>query len=142
MTTIDVVRYPLVPDGPLAEWVRQFQMEMVRLGYTARTAQSNAYVMACLSRWLDQRGLAPGQVGAVELEQFVQRRRELGYRRWLSVRSLHEMLAFLRQARGRPARAAAAGGRPGFGVGRALCRLPAAGTPVGSEHDSRAGRGR
>lgn len=59
MTTIDIARYPLVPDGPLAEWVHPFRMEMIRLGYTARTAQDNAYVLACLSRWLGCTGLSP-----------------------------------------------------------------------------------
>jgi site-specific recombinase XerD len=98
MTAIDVTLYPLVPDGPLAEWVRPFQRWMVRLGYTARTAQGNAYVMASLSRWMWQRGLAPAQLGAAELEEFAGWRRERGYRRWRSIRSLREMLAFLRQA--------------------------------------------
>src|SRR5262245_17263671 len=98
MTAIDIVRYPLVPDGPLAERVHPFRMEMIRLGYTARTGQDNAYVLACLSRWLGCAGLEPQQLGAAELEEFVRYRRAVGYRRWLSVRSLREMLAFLRQA--------------------------------------------
>lgn len=97
MTTIDVARYPLVPDGPLAELVHPFRMEMIRLGYTARTAQDNAYVLACLSRWLGCTGLVPQQLGAAELEEFVRHRRAVGYRRWLTVRSLGEMLAYLRQ---------------------------------------------
>ena len=96
--TIDVALCPLVPDGPLAEWVRPFQQEMVRLGFTARTAQDKAYVMVCLSRWMRQNGLAPAQLGAAELEEFVGWRRDRGYKRWRSVRSLREMLAFLRQA--------------------------------------------
>jgi len=97
MTTIDVARYPLVPDGPLAEWVHPFRMELIRLGYTARTAQDHAYVLACLSRWLGRAGLAPLQLGVADLEEFVRRRRELGYRRCLAVRSLREMLAYLRR---------------------------------------------
>ena len=96
--TIDVALYPLVPEGPLAEWVCPFQMEMVRLGFTARTAQDNAYVMACLSRWLRQKGLALAQLGVSELEEFVGWRRDRGYQRWRSVRSLREILAFLRKA--------------------------------------------
>lgn len=97
MSTIDVVCYPLVPDGPLAEWARPFQLEMVRLGFTARTAQDNAYVMACLGRWMRQVGITPEHLGGAELEEFVHWRRERGYRRWRSVRSLREMLVFLRQ---------------------------------------------
>jgi site-specific recombinase XerD len=97
MTTTDIARYPLVPDGPLAEWVHPFRREMIRLGYTARTAQNNAYVLACLSRWLRRTGLVAQQLGAAELEEFVGYRRAVGYRRRLSVRSLDEMLAYLRQ---------------------------------------------
>lgn len=98
MTTIDVACYPLVPDGPLAEWVRPFQQEMVRLGFTARTAQDNAYVMASLSRWMVQARLGPERLGAVGLEEFAGWRRDRGYQRWRSVRSLRQMLVFLRQA--------------------------------------------
>jgi site-specific recombinase XerD len=97
MTMTDVARYPLVPDGPLADLVHPFRLEMVRRGYTAGTAQDNAYVLACLSRWLGRAGLVPQQLGAVELEEFVGYRRAMGYRRGLSARSLREMLAFLRQ---------------------------------------------
>jgi site-specific recombinase XerD len=97
MTTIDVARYPLVPDGPLADLVHPFRMEMIRLGYSARTAQGYAYVLACLSRWLGRAGMVPQRLGAAELEEFVRHRRTAGCRRWLSVRSLREMLAYLRQ---------------------------------------------
>jgi integrase len=124
MTEIDTARYPLVPEGPLAEWVRPFQAEMVRLGYTERTAQENAYVMACLSRWLGCRELAPEELGAAELEEFVQRRRELGYRRWRSVRSLRELLAFLRRAGVIPPEQAPGAGDPVVGlVERYACYL-------------------
>jgi integrase/recombinase XerD len=97
MTMIDVARYPLVSDGPLGELVHPFRMEMIRLGYTSRTAQDHAYVLACLSRWLGGADLVPQRLGAAELEEFVRYRRGVGYRRWLSVRSLREMLAYLRQ---------------------------------------------
>jgi hypothetical protein len=97
MTTIDVARYPLVPDGPLADLVHPFRMEMIRLGYSARTAQGYAYVLACLSRWLGRAGMVPQRLGAAELEEFVRHRRTAGCRRWLSVRSPREMLAYLRQ---------------------------------------------
>jgi integrase/recombinase XerD len=97
MTMIDVERYPLVPDGPLAELVHPFRVEMIGLGYAARTAQGNAYVLACLSRWLGRTGLLPQRLGAAELEEFVRHRRAMGYRRWLSVRALREMLAYLRR---------------------------------------------
>jgi integrase/recombinase XerD len=91
-------RYPLVPEGPLSSWVHPFRLELIRRGFTPRTAQDNAYVLACLSRWMDREGLAAGQLGAAELERFAARRRELEYRRWRSVRSLAAMVEFLRGA--------------------------------------------
>jgi site-specific recombinase XerD len=81
----------------LADLVHPFRMEMIRLGYSARTAQGYAYVLACLSRWLGRAGMVPQRLGAAELEEFVRHRRTAGCRRWLSVRSLREMLAYLRQ---------------------------------------------
>jgi integrase/recombinase XerD len=43
-------RYPVRPSGPLAEWVHPFREELIRQGFTARTAQDHAYVLAHLSR--------------------------------------------------------------------------------------------
>jgi integrase/recombinase XerD len=98
MTAVVDQRYPLVPEGPLSSWVHPFRLELIRRGFTPRTAQDNAYVLACLSRWMDREGLAAGQLGAAELERFAARRRELGYRRRRSVRSLAAMAEFLRGA--------------------------------------------
>lgn len=91
-------KYPLVPEGPLGSLVHPFRLELIRLGFTPHTAQDNAYVLACLSRWMGRAGLTAERLGSTELERFVARRRELGYRRWVSVRSLAKMLAFLREA--------------------------------------------
>lgn len=96
-------KYPLVPEGPLGSFVHPFRLELIRLGFTPHTAQDNAYVLACLSRWMGRAGLTAGELGPAELERFAARRRELGYRRWLSVRSLAKMLAFLREAGAIPA---------------------------------------
>ena len=48
--------YPARVSGPLAAEVHVFRAELVRAGYTARVSQDNAYVMACLSRWLEAEG--------------------------------------------------------------------------------------
>jgi hypothetical protein len=42
--------------GPLAGHAEGFRAELIRRGYTPRTARDNLYVLAHLSRWL---GLAP-----------------------------------------------------------------------------------
>jgi integrase/recombinase XerD len=88
--------YPARVSGPLAAEVHAFCTELVRAGYTARVSQDNAYVMACLSRWLEAEGLAPSELTADRLERFAAARREEGYRRWRTVRSLRLLLRHLR----------------------------------------------
>ena len=89
-------RYPARTAGRLAAEVHGFRTELVRAGYTARTSQDNAYVLACLSRWLDAEGLAPADLTAAQLERFARARRNEGYRRWRTVRSLCLLLCYLR----------------------------------------------
>jgi integrase len=89
-------RYPVRPSGPLAGWVHSFRAELISQGFTPRTAQDNAYVLAHLSRWLQRVRLDPARLGAEEIAAFAAARREGGYRRWRTVRSLRLMLAFLR----------------------------------------------
>lgn len=89
-------RYPARVSGPLAAEVHAFRTELVRAGYSARAGQDNAYVMACLSRWLDAEGLTPPELTADQLERFAAARREAGYRRWRTVRSLRLLLRHLR----------------------------------------------
>lgn len=90
-------RYPVRPRGPLALWVHPFRVELIRRGFTPRTAQDNAYVLAHLSRWLEQEGLAAAQLYSEQLEAFAVARRVGGYRRWRTVRSLRLMADFLRE---------------------------------------------
>jgi site-specific recombinase XerD len=89
-------RYPARVSGPLAAEVHAFRTGLARAGYTARTARDNAYVMACLSRWLEAEGLTPPELTADRLERFAAARREAGYRRWRTVRSLRLLLRHLR----------------------------------------------
>lgn len=102
MSAVVSQRYPLVPEGPLGLLVHPFREELICQGFSAQVARDNAYVLACLSRWLDRVGLAAGDLGQAELERFVARRRELGYRRWRSLRSLEKVLVFLRRVRAIP----------------------------------------
>lgn len=89
-------RYPMRPSGPLAGWVHPFRVELIGQGFTTRTAQDNAYVLAHLSRWLQREGLDPAALGADEIAAFAAVRRDGGYRRWRTVTSLRSMLTFLR----------------------------------------------
>jgi site-specific recombinase XerD len=90
-------RYPARVTGPLAAEVHEFRAELARAGYTERTSQDNAYVLACLSRWLETEGLAPPELTADHLERFARARRDEGYRRWRTVRSLRLLLRHLRE---------------------------------------------
>jgi integrase/recombinase XerD len=89
-------RYPVLPSGPLAGWVHPFREELINQGFTAQTAQDNAYVLAHLSRWLQDEGLDPAALGAEEIAAFAAARRDGGYRRWRTQASLRSMLVFLR----------------------------------------------
>jgi integrase/recombinase XerD len=90
-------RYPVRPSGPLAEWVHPFREELIRCGFTARTAQDNAYVLAHLSRWLQREGRDPAGFGAEGIAAFAAARAGGGYRRWRTAASLRLMLTFLRE---------------------------------------------
>src|SRR3954471_12257020 len=89
-------RYPGRLRGPLAEWVHPFREELIGQGFTPRTAQDYAYVLAHLSRWLQREGVDPAELGAGEISAFAATRRDDGYRRWRTVQSLRLMLIFLR----------------------------------------------
>ncbi|MDN3059773.1 hypothetical protein PH213_35670 [Streptomyces sp. SRF1] len=45
-------RYPVRVSGPLALSVHPFRLESVRRGFTPRSSQDHAYVLADLSRWV------------------------------------------------------------------------------------------
>ncbi|MEU7864539.1 tyrosine-type recombinase/integrase [Nonomuraea sp. NPDC049141] len=80
----------------MAGLVHEFRLELVRQGFTPRTAQDHAYVLAHLSRWLDQEGVAHTELSAERIAAFVAARRAGGCRRWRTVRSLRPMLGYLR----------------------------------------------
>jgi integrase len=109
-------RYPVRVSGPLALSVHPFRLELVRRGFTPRSSQDHAYVLADLSRWLEREGLAPGQLTGERVGEFVQARRDAGHRRWLTDRSLQLMLGFLRDAGAVPPQEHGAVGSPVEGV--------------------------
>jgi len=88
--------WPARVSGPLAAEVHEFRAELARKGCAARASQDNAYVLAWLSRWLEAEGLEPAELTADRLERFARSRRDEGYRRWRTVRSLRLLLDYLR----------------------------------------------
>ncbi|TDD06808.1 hypothetical protein E1292_14730 [Nonomuraea deserti] len=89
-------RYPVRVAGPLAGLVHEFRLELIRQGFTPRTAQGRAYVLAHLSRWLEQEGVAPTELSAERIAAFAAARQAGGCRRWRTDRSLRPMLGYLR----------------------------------------------
>jgi len=82
--------------GPLSGFNGGFAIELVRLGYRPNAAANQLQLMAHLSRWMAQRGLAADALTASALADFLAARREAGYRLWLSPRALSPLLPYLR----------------------------------------------
>jgi integrase/recombinase XerD len=100
--------------GPLEVYAAGFREELSTLGYSARSAAGHLQLMAHLSRWLVEIGLAPGELTLPQAERFVQGRRD-GSRvhRSLTLRGMQPLLDYLRRIGVVPAAepAAASAGR-------------------------------
>lgn len=82
--------------GPLAVFNSGFAAELVRLGYRPNVSANQLQLMAHLSRWMTQRGLAADGLTASMLADFLAARRAAGYRLWLSSKALSPLLEYLR----------------------------------------------
>src|SRR6478609_11665832 len=84
--------------GPLEACAAGFREELSALGYSARSAAGHLQLMAHLSRWLVEIGLAPGELTLPQVELFVQGRRG-GSRvhRSLTLRGTQPLLDYLRR---------------------------------------------
>ena len=84
--------------GPLEAYAAGFREELSTLGYSARSAAGHLQLMAHLSRWLVEIGLAPGELTLPQAERFVQGRRD-GSRvhRSLTLRGMQPLLDYLRR---------------------------------------------
>jgi integrase/recombinase XerD len=81
--------------GPLLACAHGVARQMLGAGYSPRTVRDYLYVLARLSRWLDDEGLAAGQLTVEVVQRFLLVRRNAGYRRWCTVRSMEPVLAVL-----------------------------------------------
>jgi integrase/recombinase XerD len=97
--------------GPLAEHAAGFAAFLAGSGYTPLSAANQVRLLAHLSRWMEGRGLGPGELDGQLVREFLAARREAGYYGWLSERGLAPLLGFLRGlgAVPEPERAAPAG---------------------------------
>jgi len=85
--------------GPLARYADGFRTVLAQRGYAPSSAAGQLQLMAHVSRWLVQRGLALAgdDLTPTVVEQFLQTRRAAGYGPWLSVRGMAPLLAYLRR---------------------------------------------
>jgi integrase/recombinase XerD len=105
--------------GPLAEFAAGFASYLAGAGYTPLSAANQVRVLAHLSRWMEGRGLGPGELTGERLGEFLAARRQAGYTCWLSERGLAPLAAFLRGLGVVPAAGPAApAGAAGVLVGR------------------------
>jgi hypothetical protein len=82
--------------GPLARFAAGFAGELSRQGYTSGSARFQIHLMAHLSRWLADEGLASHELDASEVERFLGARRAAGYTTHLTGKAVHPMLTYLR----------------------------------------------
>src|SRR5271166_5950065 len=99
--------------GALAPYAEGFQRELSRQGYSPWTAPEHLYLMAHLSRWLDERDLSPAQLSPARIEEFLASRRAGGQVRWATPRALVPLLGYLRGLGLVPASIAPAPASPG-----------------------------
>jgi integrase/recombinase XerD len=82
--------------GPLAGFAGGFAAYLAGAGYTPLSAVNQVRLLAHLSRWMEGRGLAPGELTGQRAEEFLAARRAAGYTSRLSARGLAPLLGFLR----------------------------------------------
>jgi len=82
--------------GPLAGYAGGFAAYLAGAGYAPLSAASQVRVLAHLSRWLDERRLAPRELTAERAGEFLTARRAAGYTCWLPGRGLAPLLGYLR----------------------------------------------
>jgi integrase/recombinase XerD len=82
--------------GPLAEYAAGFAAYLAGAGYRPLSAANQVRLLAHLSRWLEDRGLAPGELTGQRVREFLAARRAAGYTCRLSERGLAPLLDCLR----------------------------------------------
>lgn len=82
--------------GPLAPHAKGFLEELRRQGYTASPSKKHLYLVAHLSRWLDEQGLEIDDVAKSVVEPFFEARRARGVANLRTRRSLVPLVGHLR----------------------------------------------
>lgn len=82
--------------GPLAPYAMGFRDDLTRLGYSPWTTPEHLYLLARLSRWLDDQGLGPAELDKARVDEFLAGQRARGRTRWTTSRALIPLMGYLR----------------------------------------------
>lgn len=82
--------------GPLGPYRAGYQAALADAGYTPLSAANQVRLMRHLSRWLQARCLAAGDLGPAVAQEYLTCRRADGYTRLVSLRALRPLLTYLR----------------------------------------------
>lgn len=80
---------------PLAPLAAGFKAALIEAGYGVHPGRSHMWLMAHLSRWMDEHGLAASDLDEGRLEEFLIARRAAGYRTLCSRRALVPLTDFM-----------------------------------------------
>lgn len=72
--------------GPLGPQAAGYRIELARLGYSPWTASAHMYLMADVSRWLEDRFAQPAAFDSAAVQEFLVHRRASGQVRRLTPR--------------------------------------------------------
>jgi integrase/recombinase XerD len=82
-------------DGVLAPYASGFRLWLTERGYRPPTVEDQVWLMAHLSRWLDEQGMEPAALTDEAAEHFQRARRER-YSHLIGSRALRPLLGYLR----------------------------------------------
>ncbi len=82
--------------GPLAPYAMGFRDDLTRLGYSPWTIPEHLYLLARLSRWLDDQDLGPAELDKARMDEFLAGQRASGRTRWTTSRALIPLMGYLR----------------------------------------------
>ena len=83
--------------GPLAEFAEGYGVELTQLGYAPASVRLQMKVLADLSDWLLNHGVAAADLRRSDLDRFLRHRRAAGHTRYASIRAVRPVLDYLQR---------------------------------------------
>jgi site-specific recombinase XerD len=84
--------------GRLGPFVEDYRAWLSAREYTPGTTRNMLKELGVLGRWMSEQGVEPGRLDAAAIEAFLAARRAAGQRRVPSLRAMHPLVSFLREA--------------------------------------------